>query len=79
MDRFFVYYSCDEWKMWDSMRLIGVFDEETLKQVIIRDLHKKDIELDDRDDDEIMNMDIQTINSLIKYGHIEEVHLNERR
>lgn len=78
MDKHFIYYHCDQWKMKNSMTVIGVFTEAKLKQIIVEDLRCQDIELDRKSDDEILDMSISTLNSLIQFGHIEEITLNER-
>ena len=79
MEQLYVYYHCDEWKMNDSMSLIGVFEESKLKKILIDDLRNKDIEIDDRDEEEILKMDMWTLESLLKYGHFQKIDLNERQ
>lgn len=74
----YVYYHCDQWKSRDSMRLVGVFDEETLKRTIIEDIQAKDVELDDRDEAEILSMDIRILDGLLVYGHLDTITLNQR-
>lgn len=75
----FAYYHCDQWKMKDSMDLVGVFQEDKLKEAIIEDVKNETIKLDEREEEEIKTMDIRTLNSLIEFGHIQEVKLNERQ
>lgn len=75
---YYIYNSCDQWKSHDSMRLVGIFDEENLKKVIIEDVKSKEIELDDRDEKEIEEMDIRTLNGLMTYGYVERIELNQR-
>lgn len=72
----YVYFSCDEWKMYDSMRFKGVFDEYGLKDMLRQDLREKEIEGIDEDD--IVAFDIQSIKNNIKYGFIEPAVVNER-
>lgn len=78
MEKHFIYYHCNQWKMTDSMNVVGVFTEAKLKETIVEDLDKGEIKLDNRDVEEILEMDIRTINSLIEFGHIIEITLNER-
>jgi len=78
MEQLYIYFHCDEWKSWDSMGLIGVFEESKLRQEIIEDLKNGYIELDEREKSEILEMDIRTMQELLKYGYIEPVELNER-
>lgn len=77
-EKFYAYFYCNEWKERSSMSLQGVFDEETLRQVIVEDLKNNDVELDDRPPEEIMTMTIREINDLLKYGYVMEIELNER-
>lgn len=78
MEKYYIYYHCDQWKMNDSMNVVGVFTETKLKETLVEDLDKSEIKLDNRDVEEILEMDIRTINSLIEFGHIVEITLNER-
>lgn len=78
MEKHYIYYYCDQWKMTDSMNVVGVFTEAKLKEALVEDLDKGEIKLDNRDVEEILEMDIRTINSLIELGHIVEITLNER-
>lgn len=75
----FVYFHCDQWKMADSLSLVGVFEENKLKEIIIEDIKNGDVELDGRDEEEIQKKDIRTIESLLVYGHIQPIKLNERQ
>ncbi|QST02543.1 hypothetical protein IMZ31_24140 (plasmid) [Pontibacillus sp. ALD_SL1] len=76
MDKLYVYYHCDQWKMTNSYHLVGVFTEDKVKEVVIKDLRKGDVECSDRDEDEIIKMDIRTLDTLLVYGHIQPVELN---
>lgn len=76
MEKLYTYFSCDEWKSHSSSRLIGVFTESKLREIILEDLENGDIELCDIDD--INSLSINDINNLIVYGMILEIEINER-
>ncbi|MFY3791616.1 hypothetical protein ACOQFO_07950 [Ureibacillus sp. MALMAid1270] len=61
------------------MALVGVFEESKLKEVIIEDLQNDYIKLDEREAKEIKEMDIRTLESLIEFGHIQLIELNEHQ
>lgn len=78
MEQLYVYFYCDEWKSTDSMSFVGVFEESILKQMIIEDVKRNDVAVDDRDEEEIRAMDMYTLNSLLEYGYFQAVTINER-
>jgi cell division FtsZ-interacting protein ZapD len=71
----YVLYACDEWKSSDSMGLLGVFDENKIKDALKKMLKQKDIELEtSKSIDEI---ETERLNAYVKYAHIEQIDLND--
>jgi hypothetical protein len=62
-----------------SFELVGIFEENKLKQIIIEDINNKDLEFDNRNVEEIAEMEEQEMNNSITYGYIEKVFFNERQ
>jgi hypothetical protein len=86
----YVLNSCDEWKSWDSMRVLGIFDDEEILKANIKQSfldnnanwqgrNIKDIDDEELDDvlDEISNADASNINDYLEYLYIEYFRLNE--
>ncbi|MBO5628351.1 MAG: hypothetical protein J5965_04645 [Aeriscardovia sp.] len=78
----YLYYHCDAWKSFDSMRLQGVYatgvsGRDKLAAQIKNDCLNGDIDLDNQDKmmDLIKNQNIDMANRLMEYGFIacEEV------
>lgn len=73
----YIMFTCDEWKMKNSMRLHGAFMNRKLLLREIRKLKKsKDIELDYGEMKELGDWDISEINSRFIYLYIEEMEPN---
>lgn len=73
----YIYYLCDEWKSYDSMKLVGVFDSKHLTQIVVNDLRDGTINAGGYEEDEILEMDASQLNTILEYGYIESVMLNE--
>lgn len=77
----YVLYSCDSWKMRDSMRLIGVFSRFKKLQRSVRKLvSKKDFKCQENHASCrkcTICSDVKTINDMVEFCYIEEVLLNE--
>lgn len=78
----YLYYHCDAWKSFDSMRLQGVYatgikGRDKLAAQIKNDCLTGDIDLDNQDKvmDLIRSQNIEMVNNLMEYGYIacEEV------
>lgn len=73
----YLYYHCDAWKSFDSMRLQGVYatginGRDKLATQIKSDCLNGDIDLDNQDKviDLIRSQNIETVNDLMDYGYI---------
>ena len=78
----YLYYHCDAWKRFDSMRLQGIYatginGRDKLAAQIKNDCLRGEIDLGNQDKvmDLIMSQNIEMVNDLMDYGYIacEEV------
>ena len=70
----YVLFSCDEWKSKSSMRLMGVFTTvEALWDTVCKLVEADDMEWSYNP----TGQDPYSINSALKYGHINTVTSNE--
>lgn len=76
---YYVLSSCDEWKSYSSMKLVGVFTLKELKKVVKRKVKEGYFEFGRRNIMEIDNMDGSEIDSMITYGSITRINLNEEQ
>lgn len=74
--KYYALFSCNEWKERASMDLIGVFTENKIRQIIRKKIKKNDFEYG-ADIKEIQTGDIDHIDTLLKYGFIQELNINE--
>lgn len=74
---YYVLFSCDKWKSYSSMRLMGVFSITELRKVVKKIIEKGDFEYEKSDVKEINKMTGSDISRVLKYGYVETVGLNE--
>lgn len=76
--QYYVLFTCDEWKSYASMSLVGVFTLTKLRKVVKRRIKKGDFEYG-RDIKEIDEIDGNEIDKLLTYGFIQSIELNEEQ
>lgn len=76
MRPYYALFSCDQWKMKNSMNLLGVFNETQLKVAVRKMINSKDFEFES-DVREIKNMTPHEMDVHLTYGFIQPVTLNE--
>ncbi len=76
-EEYYALFSCNEWKDYASMRLIGVFTRAELNKQIREKIQKGDMEFDDDNIYSDDNLSAYDINTLLKYGHVQELSINE--
>lgn len=71
----YILYSCDEWKSWDSMRLVAATGSpRQLKKVLVGEIDKNNMEIESR---KILSLPVGEIGSQLDYGHIQIVRDGE--
>lgn len=75
--RYYGLFSCDEWKSHSSMNLIGVFTLTKLRKLVKERVKKGDFEFGGERITEIDNMDFDSIDTMLTYGYIIELGINE--
>lgn len=76
MRDYYVLFSCDEWKSYSSMKLIGIFNKNELVKVIKRRIKKRELHFN-RDIKEISKMSVEEIKVALEFGYIESLKLNQ--
>lgn len=76
MEKYYILFNCDEWKMHDSMKIVGVFDLSMLIDTLKTRINSKEYEFEG-DTEDIDTMSIREINTSLRYGDIQEVEINE--
>ena len=74
----YIYFHCDAWKNYDSMRLVGVFDETHLRKAVRKDLNEKRVSLDPEYQERLEHLEVTELDKMLEYGYIQELTLNER-
>ena len=63
----YVLFSCDEWKSYNSMRVVGIYScLEKLVQRIEKEVSEDNMELDDN-----YQNNTRDINNALTYGYVE--------
>lgn len=76
---YFVLFTCDEWKGYSSMRLVGVFNLTKLRKVVKKMIKSDDFSCDGYDIKDIDVLGGSDINNMITYGFIQPIGLNEEQ
>lgn len=74
--KYYALFNCDEWKSTSSMSFVGVFNFKKLINLIKKRVRNGDYEFDN-EIKEIETMEWDEIETLLEYGHIQEVSINE--
>ncbi|MCQ4924915.1 hypothetical protein NE686_17570 [Tissierella carlieri] len=72
---FYALFSCDEWKGYSSMRLIGEFTREGLNNQLNKEVEGGNMEFSESD--ALEELSIKEIDSSLSYGFIQELLINE--
>lgn len=75
----YALFTCDEWKSKDSMRLIGIVSDFGKVYLAARELLENGIIefADDRKMEDLDDMNLYDMLTLLNYFHIEEVPFND--
>ncbi|QUH21822.1 hypothetical protein [Alkaliphilus sp. B6464] len=76
MRQYYALFTCNEWKEFSSMRLVGMFSRTELIKIIKKRVKENEFGFC-RDIKEINEMPIRDIEVSLEYGHIIELKINE--
>lgn len=79
-ESFYALFTCDQWKSYSSMNLIGVFDRTHLNDIILNKVKEEIFELDDSvklSQGGIQQASIRDIDVALTYGFVQSLTINE--
>lgn len=76
--KIYVIFTCDEWKMTNSMKFVGVASTRKQLNKILKQMAEEDvIEISIKNYMLDLNWPINDINDSLKYAYIEEREMND--
>lgn len=75
-NKYYILFSCDEWKSQSSMSLLGVFNRKGLLMKIRKELRNNGFETELKLK-EIKDLETNELNNALDYAYIEEAEINE--
>lgn len=75
--RYYALFSCNEWKEYSSMRLIGVFTRESLNEQLKKEIKENNMEIYLGENESIDILSIKTLDIALQYGHIQEITIDQ--
>lgn len=74
-EQYFALFSCNEWKQRSSMAFLGVFTEQALRKKLAKEIKVKNMLIDKGIN--IDTCDTNDFNSILSYGFVQELQINE--
>ena len=76
MDFAYIVFSCNEWKDYSSMRVVGLAKNmSAVRRILDEEIHRRDMEIDGGD---VWKYDdLSELNSALKYGYVEKHELQD--